>query len=333
LHTFSVPWNASPGQHTLCIWTSEPNYTPDLNTSDDTTCTTLVVFDSTSVFPYCNDFESGPQWVALNSVNYTPTSSWQKGTPIKTNLIGAHSGANCWVTGLVSEYPNEDNSSLFSPVFNVVAGKCYELSFWQNADMDLFNDGGTVEYSTDSAKTWTQLGDGGDYLNWYNSIYIAAFGGPPVHAGWTGTFGGWLQSTHNWLSTQTGQVIFRWRFASDLTNTADGWSIDDVCFKEITGSCLTAVGDISTNGFYLYQNTPNPANGNTTIGFSLPKQGKAVLTITNLVGQVIAQPVNETLGEGRHSVDLNAKSFAPGIYYYTLKFDGRKIVRKMVVTN
>ncbi|MEO8150753.1 MAG: T9SS type A sorting domain-containing protein [Bacteroidia bacterium] len=332
LHTFSLPWNASPGQHNLCIYTSSPNFTPDLDNGDDTTCTVLTVFDSTSIYPYCNGFESGPQWVALNSVNYTPTSSWQIGTPLKTNIVGAHSGANCWVTNLVSEYPNQDNSSLFSPVFNVEANKCYELSFFHNADMDLFNDGGIVEYTLDSAKTWTQLGEGGDYLNWYNSTYIAAFGGPTPHAGWTGSFGGWVQSIHNWPCTQTGQVIFRWRFASDQSNTADGWAIDDVCFKETPSPCITAIGEIPANGFYLYQNTPNPANGNTDIAFSLPKSGKAVMTITNLVGQIVAQPVNENLSEGRHAVDLNAKDFAPGIYYYTLKFDERKIVRKMVIT-
>ncbi|MEO8149022.1 MAG: T9SS type A sorting domain-containing protein [Bacteroidia bacterium] len=333
VHTFSIPWNASPGQHLLCIYTSYPNQGPDLDYTDDTTCTYLVVFDSTSAYPYCNGFETGPQWVALNSVTYTPNSSWQIGTPAKVNLIGAHTGAKCWVTNLVNDYPDEDESSLFSPVFNVKTNTCYELRFWQNFDMDLFNDGGTIEYSIDSALTWQQFGQGGDQTNWMNATYIAAFGGPPVHAGWTGYTGGWVESYHNFESIQNGTVIFRWRFASDQSNTADGWAIDDVCFKEVASPCVTSVGEPLAEGFYLYQNVPNPASDVTKIKFSLPASGKAELKVTNVMGQVVDIPVNNVVtSAGMHTVDLNARNLSPGIYYYSLKYDDKTITRRMVIT-
>ncbi|MEO8151014.1 MAG: T9SS type A sorting domain-containing protein [Bacteroidia bacterium] len=330
-HTFSCQWNASPGAHDICIWTSYPNQTVDEFPSDDTTCVVLTVFDTISQFPYCTDFESGPKWVTLNSTTFAQTSSWELGTPIKTNFIGAFNGSNAWVTKLAAEYPNLDESSLFTPVFNVGIGKCYELSFMHNFDMDLFNDGGSIEYSIDSAKTWKVLGDIGDAVSWYNSVYIAAYGFP-VHAGFTGFNGGWISSSHNFKAPATGTVIFRFRFSSDQTNNADGWEIDQFCFKEITGSCVTAVEEPAAAGLYLYQNAPNPASGSTTIAFNLPASGKAELTVTNLVGQIVAKPVNDNLGEGRHTVNLNSKDFTPGIYYYTLKFNNSKIVRKMVIT-
>lgn len=334
LHTFSVPWNASPGQHLLCVYTSYPNGSPDLDNADDTTCAYLVVFDSTSAFPYCNDFETGPQWVALNSNTYVANSSWQIGNPAKVNIIGCHSGSKCWVTNLVNDYPNKDESSLFSPVFNVKSNACYELKFWQNFDMDLFNDGGTIEYSIDSALTWTQFGMGGDMTNWMNATYIAAFGGPPTHAGWTGYLGSWVESKHNFESTQNGTVIFRWRFGSDLSNTADGWAIDDVCFSEIAYPCVTSVGEPLVDGFYLYQNTPNPANDVTKIKFSLPSRGLTELKITNVIGQVVDLPVNHVMTDaGVHTVDLNARNLTPGIYYYSLRFDDKTITRRMVITN
>ena len=68
LHTFSQTWSAAPGVYTICAITSLPNNAADLNPVDDTTCITLSVFDSVSVTsanPYCNDFESGPQWIEI----------------------------------------------------------------------------------------------------------------------------------------------------------------------------------------------------------------------------------------------------------------------------
>jgi hypothetical protein len=333
-HTFSCLWNASPGAHDVCVYTSFPNQIPDEFPDDDTACAVLTVFDTVTATTggYCNDFETGPTWVALNTTTFANVNqSWQLGSPTKTILNGPHGGANCWATKLTGDYPNLDQSSLYTPVFNIEQGRCYEMRFWHNFDMDLFNDGGLIEFSVDSAKTWRTFGDFGDQLNWYNAIYIAAVSG--VTPAFTGTYGAWVESVHEYKSTATGTIMFRFRFASDQTNTAEGWAIDDFCFKQqITPCVLTGVAEQNGNGWYLNQNTPNPANGLTTINYSITKSGKTILTVTDLLGKQVATLVNATLDAGKHSITLKSTDFAPGIYYYTLENDGNKLVRKMVVT-
>lgn len=334
-HTFSCLWDASPGAHNVCVYTSMPNGVADMFPADDTTCVTLTVFDTVSVATsdYCTDFETGPQWVALNTLTFANTNqSWELGTPTKTNIVGAFSGANAWVTNLTSDYINNDQSSLYTPIFNIRQGYCYDMSYQHNFDMDLFNDGGAVEYSIDSAKTWNSFGAYGDQVGWYNAIYIAAFGNG-LNPGYTGVSGAWVNSTHLFQAQATGTVMFRFRFASDETNTADGWAIDDFCFKQIGQvPCVTGIGEVLSTDFYMFQNVPNPANGVTSITFNLPKSGKTMLTLTDVLGKTVAVLVNDVVTDGKHTVELNSNDFAPGVYYYTLDFDGKKVVRKMVVT-
>lgn len=334
-HTFTCLWDATPGAHYVCAYTSQPNSVADMFPADDTTCVTLTVFDTVSVAnaDYCSDFETGPQWVALNTKTFAATNqSWVLGTPAKTNITGAFSGANAWVTNLTTDYPNNDESSLYTPIFNIRAGYCYNMSYQHSFDMDLFNDGGAIEYSIDSAKTWNTFGAYSDQVGWYNAIYVAAFGNG-LNPGYTGLSGNWINSTHLFQAQANGTVMFRFRFASDQTNTADGWAIDDFCFKQIgLVPCVTGIGEVLSTDFYMYQNVPNPANGVTSITFNLPKSGKALLTLTDVLGKTVSTLVNGVITDGKHTVELNSKDFAPGVYYYTLDFDGKKVVRKMVVT-
>ncbi|HEX5001005.1 MAG TPA: CARDB domain-containing protein [Bacteroidia bacterium] len=339
LLTFLQNWQAAPGVYDICVITSNPNGMPDLNPFDDTTCITISVFDSvtvTSANPYCTDFESGPQWVSVNSLTYnnTPGNEWQLGTPSQTILNGAHSGTNAWMVNLTNDYQNRDSSGLFTPVFAVDSINCYELSFWHKYDSEPFADGGTVEYSVDNAQTWNQLGFASSQPQpWYNTPFITALGGSPGYPGWSGTESNWVTAMHEINFSHPGTVIFRFRFASDNTvNSYEGWVIDDVCFKQLPTPCVTGINDPTAQLLMLDQNYPNPFNGVTTIGYSIPASGHVKINITNLLGQEIAVPVNSFISAGNHTFDVSSKSMGAGIYYYTLEFEGQKITRKMVIT-
>ena len=237
LYTFQNQWNASSGAHTLCLVTSWPNSQNDQYTSDDTTCNIVTVFDSTSNFPSCADFESGNQWVTLNAKTFkSTTTSWQLGFPNKPNINSTHSGAKCWVTNLTGNYQSPDTSALFTPIFNIQQGQFYNVKFWHNFVTDTWSDGGTFEFSTDTGKTWHSLGYIGD-PSWYNTYYMQAFGGPPPIAGWTGSSNGWIFSEHCIYGYQTGQLMLRFNFAADNSLAMDGWAIDDFCFESNPSPC------------------------------------------------------------------------------------------------
>ena len=176
LHTFGQLWTASPGPHTLCVHTSNPNGTMDTYTMDDTLCTLISVFDSTSAISYCDDFDSGaPQWITLNAFDYSLTTQWEVGTPDQTVLNGAYSGTNAWMTGLNSDYEDNDSSALYTPVFNVNNVNCYRLSFYHRYFTDEYEDGGTVEYTQDNGITWTTIGLAFE-PTWFDSQFITGLG-------------------------------------------------------------------------------------------------------------------------------------------------------------
>jgi hypothetical protein len=87
------------------------------------------------------------------------------------------------------------------------------------------------------------------------------------------------------------------------------------------------------NGMKLSQNNPNPMNGNTVIQYELEKYTTSVeLEIFDVHGRK-AVVINE--GEktaGRHSISIENTKLAAGTYYYSLKVNGNRLTKKMVVT-
>lgn len=330
-HVFSQPYIATPGCHDFCIYTSYPNQQSDLDNSDDTTCAQYCVFDSTSVFPYCEDFESGPQWVTLNSYTYIAPTSWQLGLPLKPHVAGTFNGNNAWVTNLTQNYPNNDSSSLFTPVFNVQAGKCYRVSFEHNYFSELFQDGGTVEFSTDGGQLWNPIGLPGN-AQWMNSFYVAAFAGPPPVPGWTGSSNGWSHAEHELQSYQNGSMMIRFRFGSDVTNNSEGWAIDQFCFEEVPGSpCVTTIQDETYKDIFLFQNEPNPTVGNTNIKFTIPTNDNVSLQLKNVVGQQVASIADREFDKGLNTINFDFSKVEPGIYFIEMNYKNYKLVRKMIV--
>ncbi len=336
-HIFSQLWTATPGVYEVCVITSEPNNGIDLNPFDDTTCITISVFDSvaiTAANPYCTDFEGGPQWVSVNAFTYASSlNDWEIGTPAQTIINGAFSGTNAWTIDLDDNYSNRDTSGLFSPVFSIDNSKVYKLSFQHKFDTEPFADGGIVEYSTDYAQTWQHLGfASGSPQPWYNTPFITGLGGNPGLPGWSGTEPNWVLAEKCTQFYNGNTVIFRFRFASDNSvNNYEGWAIDDVCFEEIP-TCLVGINELESNGVMLGQNFPNPFNGTSTVEYVLPGSGQVKISITNIIGQEIAVPVNGEKAAGAHSFTINSRELGSGIYYYTLEFNGEQITRKMIIT-
>ena len=90
-------------------------------------------------------------------------------------------------------------------------------------------------------------------------------------------------------------------------------------------------GTLLPRQFALAQNYPNPFNPLTTIAFSLPASGATQLTVFDLTGRTVAEPLNGELSAGDHRVTFDAMHLASGVYLYSLSFNGVTETRKMVL--
>jgi hypothetical protein len=85
------------------------------------------------------------------------------------------------------------------------------------------------------------------------------------------------------------------------------------------------------NEYSLSQNYPNPFNPTTTIEFSLRQDGRTVLEVFNILGQVVATLVNGELKAGAYQVQFNASGLPSGLYFYRLRSGAFVSIKKMML--
>jgi len=89
--------------------------------------------------------------------------------------------------------------------------------------------------------------------------------------------------------------------------------------------------------FGLSQNVPNPFNPYTTIGFSLPKNGYAVVKIYNLKGELIKKIFEgNVIAKQQYNIkwfgeDKSHKTVPSGIYFYKLETKDFVQIKKMLL--
>jgi len=89
--------------------------------------------------------------------------------------------------------------------------------------------------------------------------------------------------------------------------------------KGIIANEIVAVEDEEVAKFIVDQNSPNPFNPTTTIGFNIVEDGKVSIDIFNVAGQKVDTLVNDFMTAGKHSVVWDATGFSAGVYFYTIK--------------
>jgi hypothetical protein len=96
------------------------------------------------------------------------------------------------------------------------------------------------------------------------------------------------------------------------------------------GQSIGSLSSGETSEAFLYQNSPNPFNVQTTIRFKIPESVQnAQLHICNMTGTLL-----KTLNLNRKGVGseiINANEFAAGMYLYSLVCDGRIVDTKQML--
>ena len=79
-------------------------------------------------------------------------------------------------------------------------------------------------------------------------------------------------------------------------------------------SNVVEVGVILPTALELKQNYPNPFNPSTKIDFTLPESGLVTLKVFNIIGEEVAELINEFMEAGNHSINFSAGNLSTGIY-------------------
>lgn len=83
--------------------------------------------------------------------------------------------------------------------------------------------------------------------------------------------------------------------------------------------------------FRLSQNYPNPFNPTTSIEYSVPSSEYVSLKVYDILGNEIAELVNEQKSAGTYRVNFDASSMSSGVYFYRIKTGSFNQVRKMML--
>jgi len=83
--------------------------------------------------------------------------------------------------------------------------------------------------------------------------------------------------------------------------------------------------------YLLYQNYPNPFNPNTVIKFQIKDSKFTSLKIFNLLGKLVATPVNGKLNAGTYEVQFDGSNLPSGVYFYRLVTENYSETKRMIL--
>lgn len=317
-YTFTTPFDLSTfGSYNFKAFAQLPGDTANTNDTAFATITNIPIITN---FPYSENFDAGPGgWTSGGA-----SSTWALGTPAGTAINSAASAPNSWMTGLSTNYNNNEASFVLGPCFAFDSLIAPELSVdvWWESEFSW--DGMQAQYSLDGGTTWQKVSSFGDpnSTNWYTDNTVnglqTGFGDGD---GWSGAgasgSGGWVTATAD-LSPIAGQndVLFRMAFGSDgSVNGFDGVAFDDFQIIEtalpFNVELLDVINPVSGCGLsatdtviFEYANIGlNPITTGTTLNFTYYINGTP--TTENLVLASDLLPGDTTTYTFNATVDLS----------------------------
>jgi hypothetical protein len=123
---------------------------------------------------------------------------------------------------------------------------------------------------------------------------------------------------------------------NDFTNTTISWNLDidlwiAAYYKKGTTTSVETNEVAIPQQYSLDQNYPNPFNPSTTIGFTIPERNRVSLKIFDILGQQVADLMNEDCAAGKYLVRWNAQGLATGTYFYRLQAGSFTESRKVLL--
>ena len=91
-----------------------------------------------------------------------------------------------------------------------------------------------------------------------------------------------------------------------------------------------SLSETSAFNWQMGQNIPNPASTTTHIPYNIPQEGVIQFRVTTITGQILYSR-DIPSAAGVHSLEFDTQHLAGGIYYYSVEYQGQRIVKKMTI--
>lgn len=187
-----------------------------------------------TTYPYEESFEGGTSgWRSKSDIGI---NSWEWGMPNNGLIDGASDGDNAWVTDLDGNYQDDEQSFVYGPIFDFSTLADPVVIFDAFFDIEAGYDGASFQYSLDAGRTWQNVGELGDFTNWYNVNHPSGLPGSTPVMDWTGGNGdAWTGSTTDYITVAhemfdlggESQVLLRVAFSADFIFNQEGLAIDN----------------------------------------------------------------------------------------------------------
>ena len=215
-----------------------------------------------------------------------------------------------------------------------------------------FGENGAMAKSTDFGSSWVLLTPN-IFINdnWESAFFINR------NVGWiAGGSSNIIDKTtdggRNWDRQLYEPSGATWLFSVFFKDSLNGWAVGAGENSSQPGEILQTTNggitfvkneiDIEVTEFKLFQNYPNPFNPTTKIKYSIPSSAiylptsreinlNITLKVYDVLGNEVANLVNEYKPAGSYEVDFNASSLSSGIYFYQLKSGNFLETKKMTL--
>jgi hypothetical protein len=260
--------------------------------------------------PFGEDF---PEAISLNGAKATEAANF---VAVKLGDVNATYSSN-----LTSTVVRSNNAlTLNVEDMNLVAGNDYTV----NVTADNFNAAafqGTFNIANASIKSVKA----GDLAN-YNDGNFGIFG-DAITTSWNGKAAKAANVfAVTFTANKSGKLSEVLTVGSNLTPAV----ANDAQGTEMNINLKFSTGKVAGAEFALYQNTPNPVATETSIGFNMPRDGAAKLTVYNVEGKVILNR-NIEAKAGLNNVTINKSELVSGVLYYRLETSEFSATKKMIV--
>ncbi len=126
-------------------------------------------------------------------------------------------------------------------------------------------------------------------------------------------------------SVSNPRVINYFFYYSAIADNTDAKKLLENSIYNLIGKPLeiNSSSDMIPENFSLFQNYPNPFNPETVISYSVSKSSIISIKIFDVLGNEIAEPVNENKYPGMYEIKWDAENYSNGVYFYSFYVNGK----------